>query len=1047
MMNFKVLLILLVFVIPLTVMADHWGTVIGGDPIKKWEDGGNDFFVMFNSLVDDQKTLLGEDVPPINRQGDTCISESSFTNGGFYSPDDAIVVQAYLVWMAAVDPAKIAQPTDNTVHLKYVSKDATVTLEEDQTAGDTAKTLDSTASFEFEGIKKISAPVVTGCSETSKGSNSTADIGYFTYRKDITSFFTKIVEEYNKIESHAGKSAGEALYGTYTVGGLDCTNADAYKCNTTMNAEWSIVVIYKSGKISSKKIYLYTGLSYIQGEQSTSKVSGFELPSNPVVRLTSMIGEGDPNLVDTTKPPEGFLIQGPGATSKLQIINTCNPQMTSGFEVYNNISSVVSWDPKNPNLTCLEAGQLINGSTTEKMFFGIDEDTFLLDAGADENLKEHFKKGNTSLDIILSVNQDAIIPNFLIVSLDTKTPAYDIPDVEGKFNYPYNREKHYCSCRRADDNENAFCQGKPHYYLIKVQNWGTNEGTNVKVIDNLDPQLDYVPGTTEMATQIDENTGNGSDWISIPDKAGNVFPLSGDGYKVADKMEFCNQSDMTCKDTRLIRFKVNPKSDLPKHAVISNEALIIDDLGGTGYKTNKSIPLQLRVGNCQPDETCKEPKPVDCGGVPTEKRECDETKPCTTAGYTCNMATYKCEVDPKFVCQDGAEVSWTAGKNSPSNDGNKIIIPPDSSKLLIGQFTMTSNNCVPEKKFKFDAITFRVERSDLKVSLESLKLIYDKNGNGIKDSDDIEVGAAANIEGNSVKFVLSDANAFYAGKTIHYFSIFADVKYPTDTKILADTTFQFIIESKDSFALTDASGDAVKTGGKVEFAIFQLEPSEGYFIVTKGGNDPAVPTKAEMNKDIPVLQLRTKAIDAPNSISSITVNIPGSSYVPFGEKITAMSLYIDTNNDGKGETKIAEVTTFTADQTTSYTFSNLKDKLSYSKGEEKYLVINCKFNLSSTKGEDGTYVDDKAMIMINRAKVVLTDNSKTVLELPVKSKLFEYVCLEGDVACKNIVTPPPDPCGCTVIGSESNNMAVFMMLAALAMLLALRTALVRTSRK
>ena len=65
------------------------GNMIGGEPAKSWEDGGQDFFVMFNSNIDNKIKLAGEDTD--NPQGDTCVDSSSFTLNKFHIPDDAII--------------------------------------------------------------------------------------------------------------------------------------------------------------------------------------------------------------------------------------------------------------------------------------------------------------------------------------------------------------------------------------------------------------------------------------------------------------------------------------------------------------------------------------------------------------------------------------------------------------------------------------------------------------------------------------------------------------------------------------------------------------------------------------------------------------------------------------------------------------------------------------------------------------------------------------------------------------------------------------------
>ncbi|HQO93183.1 MAG TPA: hypothetical protein PLX56_12725, partial [bacterium] len=249
-----------------------------------------------------------------------------------------------------------------------------------------------------------------------------------------------------------------------------------------------------------------------------------------------------------------------------------------------------------------------------------DVDTFLLDSETYINLQEHLKKGNKSMDITLSVNQDAIFTNFMVLSVDNKGSNFDIPPeaadtTKSKLNFPVDREKHFCACPSFDGGETPdyICEGREFYFFIKVQNWGDDTSGEVFVSDDIDVNLDYIPGSTEMASVYDDSTDSFIDWQSIPDNEDGSFPLSGDGYKVKDKMSICSKSSWDCTDTVLIRFKVKPKTIDIKTPKIENIAYIKDSKGGAVYKTNRSYPLYLRPTSCISD--CLSPSPELCGGV------------------------------------------------------------------------------------------------------------------------------------------------------------------------------------------------------------------------------------------------------------------------------------------------------------------------------------------------------------------------------------------------------------------------------------------------
>ena len=601
------------------------GNMIGGAPYEHWEDGGTDFFVMFNSNIDNKLDLFRED--PDNPQGDTCVAKSTFTLDDFYLPEDAIIEKAYLIWMGAVDPSKLSDPTDNSVKLKFIqtADSAPVIYEQTVTAGETGKLLSAENSFEFESLY-FQDDVKNGCSESEAGQIIKGQyLGYFTYRFDITGFFNRISEMNAELE----RPEDGKYYGTYVFSDLDCTEHDYYRCNSTMVSSWAIFIVYRSKYIRPQRLYLYNGLAFVHGGKSVASISGFELRKNPAVRLTTMIAGGNIKPVESNFPEEGILLQGEGATSKFRLFNECNPLMGSYVEVFNSVSSIANWSlDATENIKCVSN-------------FGIDVDTFVLDSD-DINLQEHLKKGNTSMEITLSVNQDEIFTNFMVLSANhtAEGPNFDIPPeasdpAKSKYNFPLDREKHFCGCPSTDGGKvpDYYCatvnSRREFYYFIKVQNWGEDDAEDVVVSDELDKYLEYIQGSTEMATQYSPELDVYTDWKLIPDKPDGVFPLSGAGYKVAARMLPCDQRNWTCQDTVFIRYKVKPKAGMPKSYYFSNIALIKDKNSDEAYKTNLSYPLKLYPTTCEIDTTCPEATREMCGGAPypcgPEDIPCDDS--------------------------------------------------------------------------------------------------------------------------------------------------------------------------------------------------------------------------------------------------------------------------------------------------------------------------------------------------------------------------------------------------------------------------------------
>ena len=80
--------------------------------------------------------------------------------------------------------------------LSKQTADEKVIYDADIKVGEKGKKLSDAPGFEFEGIRFNQESVRIGCSETSSGEEETNfEIGYFTYRTDITDFFQKIYEK------------------------------------------------------------------------------------------------------------------------------------------------------------------------------------------------------------------------------------------------------------------------------------------------------------------------------------------------------------------------------------------------------------------------------------------------------------------------------------------------------------------------------------------------------------------------------------------------------------------------------------------------------------------------------------------------------------------------------------------------------------------------------------------------------------------------------------------------------------------------------------
>jgi len=963
----KKLFYFILFFIPIILLAQLGPNVsqLNGKELK-WEEGSRDYFVMFKSL------LLNKDLSddqPNNPQADNYVdinTGTTFTLQQNHIPQDAHVVAAYLVWTSAVDPNKLNDPTDNTAKITFTSTDGSYSFSKDIIAP--SKTLNDNDGFAYEAIKE---------------SNS----GLFTYRVDVTDFMEQIHKEGL---SKGITMAGLQLLGKYNVSGIECSNDSVYLSTSGMVGGWALILIYTSEKITPKKIYIYNGLKKYRFEKGDITVSGFELPNEASVHLTLHTLEGDPGLFSalTPTPPEGLYMAGQGQSLDTQaapLFNDCNPNKGQYSEIYNSISSMYGWQDTTP--TCI--GGNPGNPDPSLLEYAMDVDTFILD---EKVFPQQLAKGNTSLSFRFSANQDQIYTNFMILSIDTKTPKFDIPN---------QREKNYCSCAQESD---AICNDRPFYFTIKVQNWGENIAENVTVQDVLPKEVSYIAGTSEMATEFDAN-GNGTNWTKISDGANGIFPFS-NPYKVADAMNYCNKETGECSDTILIRFKVKPVS-LPKNGVVTNIATIKDSTG-VSYLSNSSVPLRLHVGKCPSVAECSEPSKSTCFG--DSEIECTKKSDCET-GFNC--VDNKCVEDTNSMT-NSSKLTYFKGKNSPSNDGSPIIINNPKKDLIMGQFYILDGTASDKGKyFNLSEIKIKIDKSDSAILLSNLRLILDSNGNGKIDNNEKILSQTDKLKSNYANFIIEKSNRIMPAGIQNNFLIIADAKYNKKTIPLTNS---FSAKINGAAAITAHDSGTMKIEEKLlEFSDFMFAPSNG-FIVTKGEKDPSVPKASLIKGVLPIMQIKTMSSQGNEQINKLKINIKtvkGHTAVKFGKGINSISLWLDKNNDGIADQEIAtsgkltETKTYFEFNTTKYPI--MKTLLNYQAKETKYLIIKCDIS-----------VPNKGVLKlgINSGGVLLSSDS-IVIGLPVTSKSFIKECDPTDATCVES-DDEAGGCSCSVNSFDNN---------------------------
>jgi uncharacterized repeat protein (TIGR01451 family) len=499
-------------------------------------EGAFDYFILGKSLLANTGVFGPEQYEP---QGDTSLGVEGTTailkNDDL--PPDALVEKAFLIWFASVNDQDPAMLTDNEVTL--VLPDGS---EHTVTASMQGNSF-APATLEFDSYHK-------------------SGYYYYTYRVDIT----EILSNYQLSDAGAGTIP---LEGNYSVKGVDdiwdCVKASNHKyCNSaSMVGGWQILFIYGSHKIARKRLYLYHGVDWSSNTKLNPKpinVANFELPEMASVKVSFVTMDGD----DVPSAPESLEMIGEFAQNNLILgefgDGACNPldqPFNSKHRTYNY---------KGEPSECIEE-------------LSFDIDTFFLQYDPDNTesfINPHIEYGTTWFNFFIKTGADIILTNYVMLSVDTRLPAFDIPDANEKFVFS------------QSDDSSKVCHDRPFYYEIRIENHGHEPAINVEVKDNIYVELKYVPGSTQI-----DRTGTGKCYEPVDDISGES-PLTY-GFKVADTLEICQDPD-NC-DSILVRFKVEPQNP-PKHAMFSNTALIYDEKSGgheNAYRSNQGLPARTTV--------------------------------------------------------------------------------------------------------------------------------------------------------------------------------------------------------------------------------------------------------------------------------------------------------------------------------------------------------------------------------------------------------------------------------------------------------------------
>ncbi len=252
--------------------------------------------------------------------------------------------------------------------------------------------------------------------------------------------------------------------GAYRLSGVDSVNLVGLN-DAQLSAGWWMVVIYKDPTLPIRKIAIHDGLDQVaDGQPATATITGFTVPMTGYNAKLGLIAyDGDDSTGDR------FRWNGKPISDAL------NPVDNIFNSTHSFLGSAVS-----------TTGDLPQLSGVARSMGGIDLDVI--------DITSSVTPGETSANIegALELGVDTYVLGGLITSITTKAPdlstsAKSVVDVNGGNVQP------------GDELE----------YVIDVHNTGDDTAINMVLVDDLPPQVTYVPGSTSVSAG--PNMGNKTD--------------------------------------------------------------------------------------------------------------------------------------------------------------------------------------------------------------------------------------------------------------------------------------------------------------------------------------------------------------------------------------------------------------------------------------------------------------------------------------------------------------------------------------------------------
>ena len=448
--------------------------------------------------------------------------------------------------------------------------------------------------------------------------------------------------------------------GTYTASGINNLAFASLTGDSDAVSSWMVVVFYELPSAPLRNLTLFDSLDLISGSPIRVILNGFHVPNSAFdAKLGILAFEGDDSL-DGDK----FRFRGGIHAVLTDADNLSDGQPNSDTNFFNGSRTYLGKPVSNATLPdwWQNTGDLPQLSGEHASMGGMDLDVV--------DVTSRLERGESSATVEATTSGDRYFLGSFVVSITTHEPSFS------------NSPKRY-----RDLNGGALLPGDVLEYTIDAVNTGSDEGRDVVMVDPLPLNVDYVPGSLQVASG--PNAGAKTDAVD-GDQAEYLASARAVVVRLGTGADSARGGRVLVGERTSVVFHVTVTS--PALTPLRNQAVFVarGKMGSPpkSYASDGateqpgSQPTEAWVDQCSATLACAAPTPLCLAGQPSVCVACTSDASCGGATPVCSPRLRACAASILDTDGDGLmdaeEALLGSNPSVPDTDGDSV---PDGEEV------------------------------------------------------------------------------------------------------------------------------------------------------------------------------------------------------------------------------------------------------------------------------------------------------------------------------------------------------------------------------